>query len=902
MTGEIFDMRGPVDSFRARGTFSSGGRSYEIFRLEELAGLNPIERLPFCLRVWLENLLRHEDGRLVQAPAIAALASWARTRCAGAETAFLPARVLMQDFTGVPAVADLAAMRDAVRRSGGDPRQVNPQVPVDLVIDHSIQVDRYGAPAAYACNVGLEYERNRERYAFLKWGQKAFSNFTVVPPESGIVHQVNLEHLSRVVWTNQEGGKELAYPDTVVGTDSHTTMTNGLGVLSWGVGGIEAEAVMMGQPIALLVPEVIGVRLTGRLGEGVTATDAVLTVTQLLRRKGVVEKFVEFCGPGLGAIPVADRATLANMAPEYGATVGFFPVDARTLDYLSLTGRSEERIRLVEDYCKAQGLWRDDSSPEPEFTEVVELDLSSVRPSIAGPRRPQELVALAEAQPAWQASLAGYLKDAPQDPAAARVIVTVNGRSGEIGHGAVVIAAITSCTNTSNPAAMIAAGLLARKAVDRGLSTAPWVKTSLAPGSRVIMDCYREAGLDAALERLGFHLVGFGCTTCIGNSGPLPEPVADAIDRHQLVAAAVLSGNRNFEGRIHPRVRASFLASPMLVVAYALAGRMDFDLTSEPLGAGPDGAPVYLRDIWPSNEEIDRVTRALVRKDSFASRYSSVTKGGERWQDLASADGELCAWDAGSTYVCRPPFCDAGGRPAPGDILGARVLAWFGDSVTTDHISPAGDISQESPAGHYLQERGVAPSDFNSYGARRGHHEVMMRGAFANTRLRNLLLPGVEGGQTLYLPEGDRLSIFDAARRYQAEGVPLVVLAGREYGCGSSRDWAAKGPALLGVRAVLAVSFERIHRSNLVGMGILPLQFIDGQDASVLELTGREVFEVTGITAGIEPRQRLAVAASRPDGSRVQFSVMARIDTPAEVEHYRHGGILPFVLGRLLGR
>ncbi|MCX5795531.1 MAG: aconitate hydratase AcnA [Elusimicrobia bacterium] len=882
----------------ARSALVSGGEAWDLFRLESLAARYPIERLPFCLRVFLENLLRHD----ARGEAVAAVAGWAETRRSGPETSFMPARVLMQDFTGVPAVVDLAAMREAVGRLGGDPRRINPLVPVDLVVDHSVQVDRYGDDEAFACNARLEYERNRERYAFLKWGQKAFANLSVVPPESGIVHQVNLEHLARVVWTREEDGRRLAYPDTLVGTDSHTTMTNGLGVLSWGVGGIEAEAVMLGQPIAMLVPEVVGVRLTGRLPEGVTATDAVLTLTALLRRKGVVEKFVEFYGSGVGSLAVADRATLANMAPEYGATVGFFPVDSQTLDYLALTGKPEAHIRLVEDYCREQGLFRTDSASEPQFSDTVELDLAAVRPSIAGPRRPQDLVLLAEAGGAWEKSLQGFLKGVPEAQPKVRIQVESGDRRGELGHGSVVIAAITSCTNTANPAAMIGAGLLAQKAVARGLKSAPWVKTSLAPGSKVVMDYYREAGLIEPLARLGFQLVGFGCTTCIGNSGPLEPAVVEAIKRNKLVVAAVLSGNRNFEGRINPHVKASFLASPMLVVAYALAGRVGIDLTTEPLGRDAEGRPVLLRDIWPTDAEIAQTVRRAVKKEFFASEYASIGEGDERWRALAAPGGDLYAWDNASTYVRRPPYFegwDGGPRPVT-DIRGARALAWFADSVTTDHISPAGDISQGSPAGCYLQERGVQPSDFNSYGSRRGNHEVMMRGAFANIRIRNLLLPGSEGPETLHLPDGQRLPIFDAALRYQKEGVPLVVLAGREYGCGSSRDWAAKGPALLGVRAVLAVGFERIHRSNLVGMGILPLQFCDGQDAASLGLTGRELFDVSGFAAGLKPRQRVTVDVARPDGGRGSFEMVARIDTPAEVEYYRWGGILPYVLSRLM--
>lgn len=895
-------MTNKLNSFNSRGTLNSGGKTYEVFRLEALSGKHPVDRLPFCLRIFLENLLRNEDGRFVRAREIEAAADWAKTRRAGSESSFMPARVLMQDFTGVPAVVDLAVMRDAVKAMGGNPGKINPLVPVNLVIDHSVQADSYGSSSSFAANTKLEYERNRERYLFLKWGQKAFSNFSVVPPGTGIVHQVNLEHLARVIWTRAENGRMSAYPDTLVGTDSHTTMTNGLGVMSWGVGGIEAEAVMLGQPIAMLVPEVIGFKLTGSLPKGSTATDAVLTVTQMLRKKGVVEKFVEFYGPGISSLSLADRATISNMAPEYGATIGFFPVDSKTLDYLSTTGRPDELVRLTEDYCREQGLYRTGKSPEPEFTDTLELDLSAVRPSIAGPRRPQDRVTLSESKPAWEKALPSFLeKDKDSDPNAS-VPVTLGNRKFNLEHGSVVIAAITSCTNTSNPAVMIGAGLLAKKAVEKGLAAKPWVKTTLSPGSRVVMDYYREAGLLPYLEKLGFYLTGFGCMTCIGNSGPLEEPIAQAVTRNRLVAASVLSGNRNFEGRINPHVKASFLASPPLVVAYALAGTVKIDFDKEPIGTGKDGKPVYLRDIWPSDEEMSEAVRKSVKKEFFTARYASASEGDENWKALSSQEGELCAWQPDSTYVRKPPYFD-NFDAAPlklSDIKGARVLSVFGDSVTTDHISPAGNIAKDSPAGKYLRERGVEPEDFNSYGARRGNHEVMMRGTFANIRIRNLMLGGAEGGRTLHLPEGSETTIFEAAMKYREEGVPLIIIAGREYGCGSSRDWAAKGPALLGVRAVLASSFERIHRSNLVGMGILPLQFKPGEDAGTLGITGREVFDIEGISQGPRPGQEVRLKVTKAEGKGFSFDALVRINTPAEAEYYRYGGILPFVLSQLM--
>jgi len=891
-----------MNTFKSRGTLASGGKTFDIFRLEALAGKHPVDRLPFCMRIFLENLLRNEDGRLVRAAEIEAVADWAKTRRAGSESSFMPARVLMQDFTGVPGVVDLAVMRDAVKALGGEPRRINPLVPVNLVIDHSVQADSYGKPSSFDCNTKIEYERNRERYLFLKWGQKAFSNFSVTPPETGIVHQVNLEHLARGVWTREDGGRVLAYPDTLVGTDSHTTMTNGLGVMSWGVGGIEAEAVMLGQPIAMLVPEVIGFKLTGALPKGSTATDAVLLITQMLRKKGVVEKFVEFCGAGISSLAVADRATISNMAPEYGATIGFFPVDSKTLDYMALTGRPAELIRLNEDYCRAQGLFRAADCADPAFTDMLELDLSTVRPAIAGPRRPQDRIVLSESKKEWAKALPTFLeKDKAADPGAA-VPVTLGKDTFNLRHGSVVLAAITSCTNTSNPSVMIGAGLLAKKAVEKGLTVKPWVKTTLSPGSRVAMDYYREAGLLPYLEKLGFYLTGFGCMTCIGNSGPLEEPIVNAITKNKLIVASVLSGNRNFEGRINPHVKASFLASPPLVVAYALAGNMDIDFEKEPIGNGT-GGPVYLRDIWPSDEETAKAVERSVKPEFFTARYASAADGDANWKSLPTSEGELCAWQPDSTYVRKPPYFDKfDGSPLElSDISGARALAVLGDSVTTDHISPAGNIAKDSPAGKHLQERGVAPKDFNSYGARRGNHEVMMRGTFANIRLRNLMLDGVEGARTVHLPDGAQTTIFDAAMKYKEEGAPLIIISGKEYGCGSSRDWAAKGPALLGVRAVLAVSFERIHRSNLVGMGILPLQFKQGQDAASLGLSGKELFSIEGIASGLRPDQEVTVKAKTAEGKVSVFSVVVRINTPAEVEYYRYGGILPFVLSRLMG-
>jgi aconitate hydratase len=885
-----------LNSFGARSPLQSGGKSYDIFRLAELSGAHDIGRLPFSIRIFLENLLRNEDGHHVCKDEVAKAADWTKTKGGSGEASFMPARVLMQDFTGVPAVVDLAAMRDAVKKIGGNPKAINPLVPVHLVVDHSIQVDKYGTPEAFAQNSKIEFDRNKERYQFLNWGQKAFENFTVVPPETGIVHQVNLENLARVVWTADEDGKTLAYPDTLVGTDSHTTMINGLGVLGWGVGGIEAEAVMLGQPVAMLTPQVVGFKLTGKLAPGATATDAVLTVVEILRKKGVVGKFVEFFGPGVGSLPLADRATIANMGPEYGATAGIFPVDNRTLEYLSLTGRPDEQIRLVEDYCKAQGLFRTDDSPEAVYTDTVELDLSTVRPSIAGPKRPQDRIELDAAKTAWGTTLEDLIsRDAGADKNA-KAPVSLGEDSFDLGHGDVVIAAITSCTNTSNPSVLIGAGLLAQKAVAKGLSTKPWVKTSLAPGSKVVMDYLKEAGLVEPLQALGFYLVGYGCTTCIGNSGPLAEPVQKAIESKNLVATSVLSGNRNFEGRISPHIRANYLASPPLVVAYAIAGTMDKDLSTEPLGEDKDGKPVYLKDIWPSDEEVRTVVQRSVQKKMFETQYASVTEGPESWRKISSEASELYPWDESSTYVKNPPYFEGfDGKPRPDtDIKDARVLMVLGDSTTTDHISPAGSIAEDGPAGEYLKAHGVEKKDFNSFGSRRGNHEVMMRGTFANIRIRNLMLDNVEGGRTAHQPSGDEMSIFDASERYKSDGVSTVVFAGKEYGTGSSRDWAAKGPNLLGVKAVVAASYERIHRSNLVGMGVLPLQFKDGQDAASLGLSGKETVSITGLAGGIETGMTVTVKADDKT-----FEALVRLDTPAEIEYYRHGGILSYVLAQL---
>lgn len=885
-----------LDSFKSRQTLTVGGKPYVYYSLIEAErnGLSGISRLPITLRVLLENLLRNEDGRSVTADDIRAVAEWLVARASTREIAFRPARVLMQDFTGVPAVVDLAAMRDAMLTLGGDPKRINPLVPVDLVIDHSVIVDEFGTPQAFAHNVEREYERNGERYRFLKWAQGSFDNFRVVPPGTGICHQVNLEYLSQAVWVRDENGEAVAYPDTLVGTDSHTTMVNGLGVLGWGVGGIEAEAAMLGQPLSMLIPEVIGFRLSGRLNEGVTATDLVLTVTEMLRRKGVVGKFVEFFGKGLGNLSLEDRATIGNMAPEYGATCGFFPVDEEAVRYLDQTGRDPERVALVDAYWRAQGMYRTAETPDPEYTDVLELDLGTVEPSLAGPKRPQDRVLLSGAKAGFEKSLAGEFGK----PEGGDARFPVEGRDHDLGHGDVVIAAITSCTNTSNPSVMIAAGLLARNAVARGLKTKPWVKTSLAPGSQVVAEYYRSAGLQEPLDALGFNLVGFGCTTCIGNSGPLPEEISQTINDADLVAAAVLSGNRNFEGRVNPDVRANYLASPPLVVAYALAGSLKVDLVNDPLGHDRDGKPVYLKDIWPSAQEIAENIRENVTKKMFSERYADVFKGDEFWQNLPVATGLTYAWDERSTYVQNPPYFEGiESTPKPvEDIENARVLGLFLDSITTDHISPAGSIKIESPAGHYLRDHQVRPKDFNQYGTRRGNHQIMMRGTFANIRIKNQILKGVEGGMTRHYPSGEEMPIYDAAMRYKEEGVPLVVFAGREYGTGSSRDWAAKGTALLGIRAVVAQSFERIHRSNLVGMGIVPAVFEEGTSWQTLGLTGDETVTIHGIGEGLKPRQTLVVEITSASGERREVPVICRIDTLDELEYFRHGGILPYVL------
>ena len=888
-----------TNSFGARAQLRVGERTYRIFRLEALAKAGfDVTRLPYSLKILLENLLRLEDGVSVKRDDIVALARWEPRSEPSHEIAFMPARVLLQDFTGVPAVVDLAAMRDAMKALGGDPKKINPLLPAELVIDHSVQVDAFGMPSAFQINADLEFERNRERYAFLRWGQRAFRNFRVVPPDTGIVHQVNLEYLARVVFSTEDK-EPLAYPDTLVGTDSHTTMVNGLGVLGWGVGGIEAEAAMLGQPTTMLIPQVIGFKLTGRLAEGATATDLVLTVTEMLRKKGVVGKFVEFFGPGVSTLPIADRATIGNMAPEYGATCGIFPVDAEALRYLRFTGRPEWRIELVEAYAREQGLFHDGASAEPVFSDTLELDLGKVEPSIAGPKRPQDRVALKSAKQAWAAALPQLV----QGTGAGEASVRSNDDSYTLRHGAIVIAAITSCTNTSNPSVMVAAGLLAKKAVERGLQTRPWVKTSLAPGSKVVTDYLAEAGLTPYLERLRFHLVGYGCTTCIGNSGPLPEPVSAAIKEGQLVVLSVLSGNRNFEGRIQGEVRGNYLMSPPLVVAYALAGRMDLDLLTEPLGTEPGGKPVFLRDIWPTSKEVAETVEKALKAEMFGREYGGVFEGDARWRSLPVPEGELYGWDEASAYIRRAPYFDGMPRK-PGkitDIAGARVLAFLADSITTDHISPAGSIRKDGPAGRFLTERGIESKDYNSYGSRRGNHEVMVRGTFANVRIRNKLVPGTEGGLTRHLPDGERMSIYDASVKYLAAGVPLVVLAGKEYGAGSSRDWAAKGPRLLGVRVVIAEGYERIHRSNLVGMGILPLQFRAGETAETLGLTGEEVFDVSGVPAALDGKgpKEVAVRAQPVGGPAREFRAVVRIDTPMEVEYYRHGGILEYVLRQL---
>ena len=942
-----------MDSFLSRAVLKSGSHSYTIFRLPALTAKGfDLSRLPFSLKILLENLLRREDGVNVTAADICFLANWDAKAEPSREIAYMPARVLMQDFTGVPAIVDLGAMRDAIKTLGGDPERVNPLVPAELVIDHSVQVDEFGAAGSLAANTLLEFQRNRERYAFLKWGQTAFNNFSAVPPGMGICHQVNLEYLARVVFTTEANGETFAYPDTLVGTDSHTTMINGLGVLGWGVGGIEAEAAMLGQAVSMLVPQVVGFKLTGKLREGATATDLVLTVTQALRKLGVVGKFVEFYGPGVAELPLADRATISNMAPEYGATCGIFPVDAETLRYLRLTGRSEEQIALVEAYYKEQGLFHTAASPEAVYTATLALDLATVEPSVAGPKRPQDRVLLRDAAAsfaeqlptllaptakplgtrtaaAWQrvsvtdAALAEE-NEGPTTSSAAQSLQTGNGattvaehtvkaRFGVdpdryLDHGSVVIAAITSCTNTSNPSVMIAAGLLAKKAVEKGLTVPPWVKTSLAPGSRVVTDYYTKAGLLPYLEKLRFNVVGYGCTTCIGNSGPLPTDVSKSIDEHGLVAVSVLSGNRNFEGRVNVDVRANYLMSPPLVVAYALAGTIGHNFDADPLGTDQAGQPVYLKDIWPTQAEVAAAIEKGLSSESFRDEYATVTQGDTNWQGLKFPTGDVYQWEPDSTYIRKAPYFDGITKtPAPiTDILGARVLAVLGDSVTTDHISPAGNIKANGPAGKYLAEHGVKPADFNSYGSRRGNHEVMVRGTFANVRLRNKLAPGTEGGVTRLLPEGEPMSIFDASVKYAERGVPLVILAGKEYGSGSSRDWAAKGPNLLGVKAVIAESFERIHRSNLVGMGILPLQLAEGENIESLGLTGEEVFSFPGLTALLKEKfasgRVLKVVAKSGDGTEKLLHAMVRIDTPQEIEYYEHGGILQYVLRQLAAR
>ncbi len=924
-----------MNSFASRSTLHSGDRSYTFYRLPALSSRGfDLTRLPFSLKILLENLLRREDGVNVTASDIEFLAKWDAKAEPSREIAYMPARVLMQDFTGVPAVVDLGAMRDAIKTLGGDPARVNPLIPAELVIDHSVQVDEFGNAAAYGANAILEFQRNRERYAFLKWGQTAFRNFSAVPPGMGICHQVNLEYLARVVFTTEIDGETVAYPDTVVGTDSHTTMINGLGVLGWGVGGIEAEAAMLGQAVSMLVPQVVGFKLTGKLPEGATATDLVLTVTQALRKLGVVGKFVEFYGPGIAELPLADRATISNMAPEYGATCGIFPVDAETLRYLRLTGRSEQQIALVEAYYREQGLFHTSGAPEADYTQTLELDLATVQPSVAGPKRPQDRVLLKDAAASFQQQLPGLLSPTAKPLGArtaqkwerggvtdtglaetvpAHLTTTVKARFGVdpdtyLDHGSVVIAAITSCTNTSNPSVMIAAGILAKKAVEKGLTVPPWVKTSLAPGSRVVTDYYDKAGLLPYLEKLRFNVVGYGCTTCIGNSGPLPSDVSKSIDEHGLVAVSVLSGNRNFEGRVNVDVRANYLMSPPLVVAYALAGRIGHNFETDALGLDPAGQPVYLRDIWPTQAEVAAAIDKGVSSEGFRREYATVSLGDANWQGLSFPLGDVYEWEPDSTYIRKAPYFD-GITPQPAavtDILGARVLAVLGDSVTTDHISPAGNIKANGPAGKYLADHGVKTSDFNSYGSRRGNHEVMVRGTFANVRLRNKLAPGTEGGVTRLLPEGEGMSIFDASVKYAERGIPLVILAGKEYGSGSSRDWAAKGPKLLGIRAVIAESYERIHRSNLVGMGILPLQFADGETVESLGLTGEETYDFAGLTTLLSERlantRTLRVKATAADGSVKLFDAKVRIDTPQEIEYFEHGGILQYVLRQLAAK
>ncbi len=911
------------DTFSVRDTLEVNGQRHVFASLAKLGQRYDLKRLPYSLKILLENLLRHEDGVEVTAKEIEAIAKWDAKAEPATEIAFMPARVVLQDFTGVPCVVDLAAMRDAVVKLGGDATQINPLAPAELVIDHSVQVDVYGTESALEQNVAIEFERNQERYSFLRWGQKAFNNFKVVPPRTGIVHQVNLEHLARVVFTADIGGESWAYPDTVFGTDSHTTMINGLGVLGWGVGGIEAEAAMLGQPSSMLIPQVVGFRLTGRLGEGVTATDLVLTVTQMLRKLGVVGKFVEFFGTGLKHLPLADRATIGNMAPEYGATCGIFPIDQEALNYMQLSGRSAAQIRLVEAYAKAQGMWHDENSPTPEYTTTLELDLADVRPSMAGPKRPQDRVLLEGVQQSFHDVVGALTANRrPKNGAAAAfaneggataignpanaigetgVLVEKDGQSFRVGDGSVVIAAITSCTNTSNPAVMLGAGIVAKKAAAKGLKAKPWVKTSIGPGSKVVSDYLEQTGLLKELEKINFYIVGYGCTTCIGNSGPLPVEISKGIADGDLAVASVLSGNRNFEGRVHPEVKMNYLASPPLVVAYALAGTLDIDLTKDAIGTGNDGKPVYLKDIWPSNQEISDAIAGAINPAMFEKNYADVFKGDSRWNAIASPDGAVYRWND-STYIKNPPYFD-GMTMALGkveDIHGARALGVFGDSITTDHISPAGSIKKDSPAGRFLIEKGVQPKDFNSYGSRRGNDDVMVRGTFANIRIKNLMLDNVEGGYTLHVPTGEQMSIYDAAMKYKASKTPLVVLAGKEYGTGSSRDWAAKGTLLLGVKAVIAESFERIHRSNLVGMGVLPCTFKDGQNAQTLGLTGRETFDITGLDDGNS--KEATVTATAADGGKKQFSVNVMLLTPKEREFFRHGGILQYVLRQLAGK
>ena len=921
-----------MNSFETRSTLRVGSKDYEIYRLDALdrRGI-ATKHLPYSLRILLENLLRTEDGRNVRKEDIRALASWNSSSKPDKEIAFTPSRVLLQDFTGVPAVVDLAAMRDAMRRLGGDPGLINPLQPAELVIDHSVQVDEFGSAQALGLNAELEFLRNKERYAFLRWGQTGFRNLAIVPPDTGIVHQVNLEYLARVVFVQESGGKRVAYPDTLVGTDSHTTMINGLGVLGWGVGGIEAEAAMLGQPVSMLIPLVVGVKLKGKLREGATATDLVLTITEMLRKHGVVGKFVEYYGPGLRDLPLADRATIANMSPEYGATCGIFPVDVESLRYLRLSGRSDEQIALVEAYCREQGLFHDENTPEAEYSELLTLDLGTVESSLAGPKRPQDRVSLSQAGQSFQSALPSLIKPKAGAKANTTTMSSPNEKRWEgeggnpaaigvedqnvhehvptdvksaLNHGSVVIAAITSCTNTSNPSVMVAAGLLAKKAVEHGLSVPPWVKTSLAPGSKVVRDYLERAGLTPYLEKLKFHIVGYGCTTCIGNSGPLPTEVSEAIDEKNLVVASVLSGNRNFEGRINSEVRANYLMSPPLVVAFALAGRIDVDMRKDPIGKGNDGKPVFLADLWPSQEEVEQTIQESIDSKMFRKSYGEVFAGDEHWRSLAIPQGETYAWEKDSTYIRRAPYFDDMRLAASDvdDITGARVLAVLGDSVTTDHISPAGSIKKDSPAGKYLIEKGVKPADFNSYGSRRGNHEVMVRGTFANVRLRNKMVPNLEGGFTRHLPDGAEMSIYDASAKYIAERVPLVIIAGKEYGSGSSRDWAAKGPRLLGVRAVIADSYERIHRSNLVGMGILPLQFLPGENAETLKLTGEEVFEISGVQSLVEKfaAGRQITVRATVNGKTTEFKALVRIDTPQEALYYANGGILQFVLRQLL--